>query len=110
MFGLKKILTALLENNKLNVREMIRRNEMLDQQNILLRQQNGYLAMSAKMAKRQDDFQRMIYSAQSGMQVPDSSSDEVAFKEFQETQQEEMNAVNETYFSDISLGTNTDEG
>ena len=99
----------MLENHKVIAKEMVNHNELLKEQNELIKHSNACLSQSAQMHKRIDDFNRMVYSATSGYQVPDDSKDNTAMKEFQETQQEEMSAVNDMYYSDISIGMNSGE-
>jgi len=98
------VLTAILENQKVRTKEAIDHNDLLESQNKLLGEQNVQINALANATKRIDDFNRMVYSATSGYQVPDSSGDEKAMQDFQETQQKEMSAVNEMYYSDISIG------
>ena len=97
-------MAQIVEHMKIQSREMIKRNDFLEEQNGLIRKQNTCLAISARHAKRMDEFNRKVYQDETGHGGSDGPEDEAARNEIQETRQGEIDALNEMFFGDISIG------
>ena len=109
MFGYKKLIIAIVENMKILTKEAVNKNELLDTHNGLLVEQNHHLRLLAQYTKRIDDFNRVAFEAGSGYQVPEDTNDEKALEAYKEIQNQERDALNEMYYSDISLAPDDDE-
>lgn len=94
---------------KILTKEKVTQTDLITQQIALLSVQNHHLRDLALATRRIDEFNRMAYQASSGMKMPDSSGDEGAVQDFQETQMKQREAFDDMYHSDISLTGNEEE-
>lgn len=99
-----------MENIKVIAKEKVNQTDLLQTHSELLTKQIYHLSQLAQATKRIDDFNRMAYQAQSGMSMPEDSNDKKSFNEFQDYQQQGRDAVNDMYYSDISLSGQLEEG
>jgi hypothetical protein len=74
----------------------------------LLIEQNRHLQNLALSAKRIDEFNRLVFKTQSGMDVPEGEASEMQMKEFKEAQEGRREAYEDMYHGDISV-TNFEE-
>jgi hypothetical protein len=95
VFGLKKLTTQIVENLKIITREKVKQTDILEAQ-------NEQLEKIAYAAKRIDEFNRIIYAASTGYEIPEGE-DAKKMLDFQNTQGGERDAVNEMYYSDMTV-------
>lgn len=92
-----------MENMKVQTKERITQTDLLCKRNELLAKQNDHLKIIAINGKRVDEFNRMAFGANTGYQVPENANDPKAVQDFQNTQGGERDAVNDLYYSDMSV-------
>jgi len=97
MFGLTKLTTVLTEHLKILTQEKIKQTE-------LMKSQNTHLKELVLQTKRANDFNRLVYTSESGMEVPENDKDYKKMQDFQLDQSNSRNAFSDVYFADISLG------
>ncbi len=102
MFG-SKIKIAILENLKIIAKEHVKQTELMQTQISLIAAQNHHMNQLATATKRIDEFNRKAFKAGAGIDMPEDAESEKAFKEMQEFQNSEHEALQEMYFNDISI-------
>lgn len=84
-------------------KEQVNRTDLLMQQNELLVKQNEHLRNLALSTRKIDEFNHLTFNATSGYEVPDAK-DVKGVHDFKNTQGQEREAINDTYYSDLSIG------